>query len=170
MVKEAIFSVIAPFAPFERVLDLYAGSGALGIEAMSRWGGEATFVDESQEACAALRRNLEHTHLRASAIVLRRKVERALADLKGPFALVLADPPYGDTAIVDVMERLGRPGFVEPGGIVVLEHGVRTQPATRYATLSYWKSRRHGDTVISMFLPDGSTVPAAPYAGKALEE
>lgn len=153
LTKEALFSMIAPFAPFPRVLDLYAGSGALGIEALSRWGGHATFVEADSRVCRVLLANLARTHLVESATVVRRPVGPAVRELSGPFHLVLADPPYDDPAVAAILERVGARGVVALDGVVVLEHAARRAPAARYGTLTFWKSRRHGDTELSFYVP-----------------
>ncbi len=160
-VKEVIFSMIASLAPFDRILDLYAGSGALGIEAMSRWGGDVTFIETSAPALRALKLNLEATHLVENAHVQKRSVAQALLDLPGPFDLVVLDPPYADPGIVSTMDRLGCPGFVTPEGVVVLEHSGRFSAATVYGTLRLWKTRRHGDTALSLYCPSVSSTDAA---------
>lgn len=151
--RAALFSMLAPFAPFERVLDLYAGSGALGLEALSRWGGHATFVDGDPAACATIRQNAESAGLAGLVSVVRRSLPAALIDLPGPFDLVLADPPYASPDVGALMRRVGEPGFVSPDGIAVLEHGARLEPEAQYGTLRLWKARRHGDTVLALYRP-----------------
>ena len=169
-VKGAIFSMVAPFAPFTRVLDLYAGTGALGIEALSRWGGHATFVEERQQAWRVLQHNLERTRLQAFSQIERRSVAHALRDVAGPFDLVLVDPPYADPEIGETMHLVGRPGFVMRHGVVVLEHSARWEATDNYGTLTRWKSRRHGDTTVSVYLLTQRVVEAAPGFGESSKE
>jgi len=149
--RAALFSMLGPFAPFARVLDLYAGSGALGLEALSRWGGNATFVDVDPAACAAIKQNATMAGLDASVTVIRRSLPGALCDMPGPFDLVLADPPYAAKDVDALMRHAGAEGFVGVDGIAVLEHGARSEPEARYGTLRLWKARRHGDTVLALY-------------------
>lgn len=151
--RAALFSMLAPFAPFERVLDLYAGSGALGLEALSRWGGRATFVDRDPAACIAVGRNAAAAGLESSAAIVRRALPAALSAVPGPFDLVLADPPYASPDVGALMRRLAEPGLVAPDGIAVLEHSARLEPEPRYGTLRLWKARRHGDIVLALYRP-----------------
>jgi len=149
--KAAIFSMLSPLAPFPKVLDLYAGTGGLGIEALSRWGGEATFVESERAAVQSLRRNLDRTRLRDQTVIDQGSLPRALDRLNGAFDLVLLDPPYDDPDIATVMIVLGERAMVASNGIAVLEHTSRFQPSAEYGTLRLWKSRRHGDTILTLY-------------------
>lgn len=153
-VREALFSILGPVDGV--VLDLYAGSGALGLEALSRGAERAVFVESRRAALASLRENIEALGQSASATVLSCPVERAggaLAAL-GPFSLVLADPPY---ALVDG-EQAPRAlaslcaGRLAAGARVVLEHASRTE-APALAGLTLAQSRRYGDTALSFYDP-----------------
>ena len=109
-VREALFSILGDVSG-ARVLDLYAGSGALGIEALSRGAESALFVERDQQALAALRRNLEAVG--ADADVRRQDVSRFLARPEGTFDLVFCDPPYDDasgvaTALADALPEIAR--------------------------------------------------------------
>lgn len=135
-----------------RVLDLYAGSGALGIEALSRGADHCDFVERDRSACALIKENLETTGLEGQAKVVCAPVERALESLSGPYMLVMADPPYADMKAPEVMEALARSALIVPGEtIVVLEHGARDEPKAALGTLSLVSSRRHGDSAVSMY-------------------
>jgi 16S rRNA (guanine(966)-N(2))-methyltransferase RsmD len=148
-VREALFSILGDRVQDARVLDLFAGSGALGIEALSRGAAEATFVDSGQAAITALRANLE-------ALGLEAEVQRrdALAFLRTAiqtprqYDLVFLDPPYRDA------ERLGRrlgdtlPALLAPGGCVVSESD-RRAPLDLHP-LDHHDERRYGDTLIRL--------------------
>src|SRR5580692_6775643 len=113
-VREALFSALGPLGG-AAVLDLYAGTGALGIEALSRGAARATFVESARPALAALRDNLAALGLEGAARVLAMPVERAVTRLGGAFDLVLADPPYAETAHVPrVIEALAKAGALAP--------------------------------------------------------
>ena len=150
--KEALFSSLQPALPGAKVLDLFAGSGALGIEALSRGAAHATFVDRDRHARAAIDANLATTRLAERATVLGRDVARALAELAGEessFDLVLADPPYdlGKDAVMAVLE--GIVAVTEPGAQVRLEQSSRRGGTVAWpAGLTHTGTRRYGDTLI----------------------
>ncbi|GBD13459.1 Ribosomal RNA small subunit methyltransferase D [bacterium HR24] len=152
-VRAALFSALAALgADLSRVLDLYAGSGALGIEALSRGAGSCDFVDESPAACRQVRRNLESTGLSAQGRVHCLPVEKAPERLRGPYTLVLADPPYGDPSALGALERVAASPLVEPGRtVLVLEHSSRAAPPERLGPLELTKTLRHGDSALSFY-------------------
>src|SRR6516164_7356382 len=115
-VRETAFNLIGP-VDGAAVLDLYAGSGALGIEALSRGAGRAVFVDSSRDACRAIGANLEGLGLKAT--VLCQGAERALATERGPYDLILADPPYDFTAYDRLAPHFAR--LLAEDGLVVLQ-------------------------------------------------
>lgn len=128
-VREALFSILGDIAGAS-VLDLYAGTGALGIEALSRGASRAVFVESARPALAVLRQNLNDLGLTGVATVLALPVERARDRLlaEWPFDLVLADPPYA--SVSEAAASLGRlaaagPRFLNPEGKIVLEHAGR---------------------------------------------
>ncbi len=155
-VREALFSMLASdgvFAdePGPRVLDLYAGSGALGLEALSRGAREAVLVESARSALTAIRQNVRALDLGESVTVVPVRVDRALEDLEGPFDLVLVDPPYADvraTTFGSLLERAGR--LLAPSGVLVLEHASTDEPSAPPG-LDLDRRRRHGDTTISLF-------------------
>ena len=96
-IKETLFNMLSPYLAGCRFLDLFAGSGAIGIEALSRGAEEAVFVDSSRESCAVIRENLRFTRFTDEARVLEEDVQRAILRLKGegkPFGIIFMDPPY----------------------------------------------------------------------------
>jgi 16S rRNA (guanine(966)-N(2))-methyltransferase RsmD len=148
-VREALFSILGDRVQGARVLDLFAGSGALGIEALSRGAAEATFVDSAAPAIAALRANLEALGLTAE--VLRRDALvflKATARTPRQYDLVFLDPPYADA------ERLGArlgdtlPVLLAPGGCVVSESDRRAP--LNLPPLEAHDERRYGDTLIRL--------------------
>ena len=148
--RAAIFdSLGAP--PPERVLDCYAGSGALGLEALSRGAERVRFIERDARACAAIRANLHRLNLEHCAGVDRAHVLRADLAAGGPFGLVLADPPYGDDPWVSLMERLAQPGVLAAGGLIVAEYSARRAAPDPPPAWSEWKTRRHGDGAFAVY-------------------
>jgi len=152
LVRGAIFSALESMGvELTRVLDLYAGSGALGIEALSRGGQWCDFVEKDARTCASIRENLAKTRFDGLAKVHCAPVERALARLEGPYTLVLADPPYAQEAAPS-LERLVESGLAEAGGtVLVLEHSSREEGPGRLGGLSQVKTLRHGDSAVSIY-------------------
>ncbi len=152
LVRGAIFSALESMgAELTRVLDLYAGSGALGIEALSRGARWCDFVEKDGRACASIRENLTKTRFDGQAKVHCVAVERAASRLEGPYTLVLADPPYAHAG-AEALERLAQSGLVAVGKtVLVLEHGSREEAPERLGGLSQVKALRHGDSAVSIY-------------------
>lgn len=149
-VREALFNVLAARLDFEglRVLDLYAGSGALGLEALSRGAGQALLVDSDARATAVIDRNVATVGL-PGATVRRGTVAAVLATrAEESMDLVLADPPYDvPAAEVDAMlASLHANGWVAPGTVVVVERGASAPPLNWPEGWTPWPVRRYGDT------------------------
>jgi 16S rRNA (guanine966-N2)-methyltransferase len=152
-VREALFSSLAPRLPEARVLDLYAGSGALGIEALSRGARFADFVESDRRAAAVVRANLEALGLTEASRVHEMAAERFCADPRGgPFTVVLCDPPYA-IRIPDVHQRLAElraAGALATGAAVIIERGKRDAEldAAPPGFLASVRRRSYGDTVL----------------------
>jgi 16S rRNA (guanine966-N2)-methyltransferase len=169
LIKGAIFSMLEAlaykrgFEPDEegnfaaalawpRVLDLYAGSGALGIEALSRGALFAEFVDQDIEAVRALESNLRVTALAERARVHLAPIAVALPRVRGPFDLLFADPPYDDGAAVSALDDvLQRTDLVSPTGAIVVEQRATAEPPQRLGTLPLARTRQHGGTRVSLY-------------------
>jgi len=161
-VKEALFSILADVSAL-RVLDLYAGSGALGIEALSRGAAFAVFVESARPAQQCLRDNLAKLGLEKDSLALSLRVAAARTQLTklGPFGLVLCDPPWKDIeAAREELELLAGAGLLAPGARIALEHSAKAPPAEPAgARLRVVDQRRWGDTAVTFYEPAG--VPAA---------
>ena len=148
-VRENIFNLIGP-VDGARVLDLFAGSGALGIEALSRGAASAVFVERDPDALRAIERNLDHLRLTGARVVrgdvLRTIAQEATAGAK--YDLVLVDPPYD--MLTEIQPRLARhlPPLLAPDGLLVLETDSRVQPEL---PLPLRTSRRYGQTRVTLF-------------------
>jgi 16S rRNA (guanine(966)-N(2))-methyltransferase RsmD len=125
-VREAVFSSLAAYVPGARALDLFGGSGAMGIEALSRGSERAVFVDSSAPSVAAIKRNLDKTRLSLRAEVYRddalRRVKRLSLDGR-VFDLIFIDPPYNGDLLEKSLAAIGNYGILAPGGIISAETG-----------------------------------------------
>jgi 16S rRNA (guanine966-N2)-methyltransferase len=154
-VKEALFSMLGSVVEAS-VLDLYAGTGALGVEALSRGASKATFVEHAPLALSALRRNVEELGLGDRAVIVAQRIERARARVEalGPFDVVLADPPYADVAdCVTALEALVAARALSAGAVVVVEHGSRDAVAVE--GLERLETRAYGDTALTFLRSPG---------------
>ena len=152
LVRGAIFDALAARgADLSRVLDLYAGSGALGIEALSRGDGTCDFVERSAAGTAVIGENLKLAGLQDRATVHNLTVERAAERLQGPYSLLLADPPYDDEAALAALEGVARSPLVGQDATLVLELSARREAPDALGPLGLVWSRRHGDTQVAMY-------------------
>ena len=156
-VKQTLFAILEPALRDARVLDLFAGSGAAGIEALSRGAAHATFVDRDHDAVRAIESNLARTRLGDRAVVVRAD---AIAWLErhadSQWQLVIVDPPYADVrAMRRTLEILGRNGVVTPGGRVVAKHFWREPPPEQIGLLASERRRRFGETALTFYRPSG---------------
>ena len=150
-VRESIFNIVRDSILDASVLDLFAGTGALGIEALSRGAERAVFVERRSAACDVIRRNLAHTKFNDAGRVVCASAERTLSELDGAFSLILLDPPYAYPTIHDIMHMIGDARVIEDGSIVVLEHSPRFAVVERYARLVLSRQKVYGDTAVSIF-------------------
>ena len=152
LVRGAIFDALAARdADLSRVLDLSAGTGALGIEALSRGAGHCDFVERNAPAAALIGENLELTGLRDRAKVHKMAVERAAERLEGPYSLLLADPPYDDEAALGAIESVALSGLAGSDATLVLELSSRRAVPESIGPLALVWSRRHGDTQVAIY-------------------
>jgi 16S rRNA (guanine(966)-N(2))-methyltransferase RsmD len=153
MIRGVIFNMLdAMGAAYDSVLDLYAGTGALGIEALSRGDGEADFVDESAEAAALIKRNLASTGFAERGRVHRMPAALAAARLAGrTYSLVLADPPYYDMDAFEVARAVAGSPLVDAATVFVVEHRRDVEPPEALDGYALYRSRRHGRTIVSIY-------------------
>ncbi len=153
-VKAAIFSALDSRGLLHdaAVLDLYAGSGALGIEAISRGAAAATFVESAPPAIDALRHNVELCGFGAAATVVGRNVATFVASARTTYDVAFVDPPYEttDDALAPLIETLA--ATVVPGGLIVLERPVRSNPPVPSDWRESWH-RTFGDTLVVFLTP-----------------
>jgi 16S rRNA (guanine(966)-N(2))-methyltransferase RsmD len=151
--REGLFSSLGEAVAGAAVLDLFAGTGAVGIEALSRGAARAVFVDSSLDAVRSIRENLERTKLSERAGVVRRDVARALRSDLGRFDLIFLDPPYAleGAALEGVLAELAAQGVVAPGGLVVLTREIKSSMPV--IPLDWASDRRlsYGDAAVLVY-------------------
>lgn len=152
-VKEALFSILAGRSRGAKVLDLYAGTGALGLEALSRGAELAVFVDNGDAAIDLVKKNVELCGLADSSAIIRRDLTRGLAFLQelapaGGFDLIFLDPPYRQGLVALFLSGLAGLRLLAVDGLVVAEEGSDVELAVAYPSLSLADRRRYGDTTI----------------------
>ncbi len=156
LVRGAIFSILeTTTSNWQQVLDLFAGSGALGIEALSRGAGWVDFVDQEPRCCAIIRQNLEKTKLAAQSHIYCCSVAKALSFLDKEYSIILIDPPYSDTSIGRLITQLAASRLVGTDTIMVVTHSPHLSLSSTYGTLNLTKERRHGDSCIAIYQKGG---------------
>jgi 16S rRNA (guanine966-N2)-methyltransferase len=158
-VREALFSMLASLGvePI-RVLDLYAGTGGIGIEALSRGAESAEFVERNAAAAAVVRANLAHTRYTDVTRVYQEPVSTFLARAErnpteiAPYDLIFMDPPYADPDLVATLERVGRSPLVESGATLVIGHSPRVSLPQQAGRLRRLRERCYGDSCFSIYV------------------
>lgn len=151
MLRETLFNILAPHIPGARVLDGYAGTGAVGIEALSRGAAMVTFIERDRRAQALIAANLAHCGIEDGYAIIRASVARAVSDLRAAgasFDIAVLDPPYDREPDVEA-GALG--DLLAPGGIVVVEHARRRAPAVAIGRLLRTREVMSGDSTLSFY-------------------
>jgi len=168
-VKEALFSIIGPyFNEEDRVLDLFAGTGGLGIESLSRGAGSAVFVDSNPQSVEIVRRNLESTRLAGKASVFRNEARRALKALEKsgrPFDLIFLDPPYAMKDCDALLTEMAGKGLVADAAIAVVEHDPQVVYPETFGGFERTRYATYGDIALSIYRyteEDGETADVPP--------
>jgi 16S rRNA (guanine966-N2)-methyltransferase len=147
--RETFFNIVAPRLEGARVLDGYAGTGAVGIEALSRGAAHVTFVERDRRALALIDANLAACGLQADYTIEGRDVIAALRHAAGAaFDLVWLDPPYDITNVTDALDAAA--GALAPGGLLVLERATRQEPGTP-PSLERVRDVKSGDSTLTFF-------------------
>lgn len=149
LVREAVFNILGDLVEDAQVLDLYAGTGALGIEALSRGGAHATFVEAEAAGCEAILQSLARAGLSERGTVMRGRLPSALSSLPGPYDIIFMDPPYQLETAAETLMAI--PPLLAPRGILVYEHASRYNPPERPAALHMQERRVYGDSAIALY-------------------
>ena len=173
-IKGALFSMLASLGVEPvRVLDLYAGTGSIGIEALSRGAETADFVEQNAAAAVVVRANLAHTRYTDVSHLYQESVASFLARAerhpgeKGPYDLIIMDPPYADPELVATLERVGRSPLVESGTVLAIGHWPRITLPERAGRLVRLRERCHGDSCFSIYEAPTDDEPGEPGVGGA---
>lgn len=167
-VRIALMDTLMPWLPGARLLDLFAGAGGVGLEALSRGAAHVTFVERDARAVAALRENIAALGVGAAARVVRDDVLRALAGLAGErFGLVFLDPPYETDLAARTLGALGDGALVADGGLVIAQHLTKRAPPDVSGVLRAFRARRFGETTLTFFRAGGydAQTPPTPERG-----
>lgn len=150
-VKEAMFSILQFELPGKRVLDLFGGTGQLGIEALSRGASSAVFVDAGESACKLIRENLRRTKLEDQAKVVRSDYLQYLSSTREKFDIILLDPPYAEVFLENSIKRISEIDILQTDGIIVTERPVEKSLDLQIDGFSRSKDYKYGKTLITIF-------------------
>lgn len=160
-VKESLFSVIGPFFDGGKVLDLFAGTGSLGLEAISRGMDEAYFVDQSAVSLRVVKENAAHCGFLKQSVCLRRDARSALKHFAAKslqFNLIFLDPPYHEKLLQPVLSILQKKSLLSPEGLLVVEHPHSLSiTLTHESTFKIARELSYGDTTITLLNQKGET-------------
>ena len=162
-VRQALFNILGSFIEGARVIDGFAGSGALGIEALSRGAAFVAFIEADTEAVLSIRDNLDRLHdqlSREAWRLLHLDVERGLRQLARtapPFDVILLDPPYQTDAGEKALNAVVDCAILTPAGLVAIEHAQQAVLPRAIGPLHQWKRHRYGETVLSFYRQDSSS-------------
>lgn len=153
-VRESLFNILGARVPGGRFLDLFAGTGANGIEALSRGAAHAVFVENDPRALRVLRANLEHARLADHAQVHKGLLPAALDRLRGqaPFDIIFADPPYNACDFKELFDAIERNRLLAAQGLLVVEHAARHPLPERLGSFQHSRTTRYGEAALFFFL------------------
>lgn len=151
-VKESIFNILRGEVIGKRILDLFAGAGGLGIEALSRGAESVTFVDASSQSMVSLKKNLRNLNLMDKSTILHLDGLKAIRKIKQDFQMIFADPPYLKGYVQRIIDSIAQSEVLEKDGILILEHHKKETFSLPQDKLSALRQKRFGDTVISILL------------------
>jgi len=155
-VREALFTILGPRVDGCRFADLYAGTGAVGIESLSRGAAFCIFVERRHAVAKVIAANLHTVGAQDNAVLRVASVETWIKEKTGtdsPFDILFLDPPYDLAGIGTVLYTLGRANLAAPDGVIVIEHSTRTAPHQPPAELELIRTYTYGDTALTLYRP-----------------
>ena len=153
-VKEAMFSIIQFDLPGTTVLDLFAGTGQLGIEALSRDAKFAYFIDEREDACKLIQENLRRTKLDNQAQVIRSDYMAFLRNCRTKFDIILLDPPYAEVFLENALKLITEIDILQSGGIIVCERPLEKDLSLSFEGYTRSRDYKYGNTILAIFRKD----------------
>ena len=153
-VKEAIFSIIHFDIPGAKVLDLFGGTGQLGIEALSRGATSAVFVDQREDACKIIRENLRRTKLESQGRVIRSDYLDYLRRSREKFDIILLDPPYAEVFLENALKCITEIDILQSGGIIVAERPVEKELPFEFEGFTRSKDYKYGKILLTIYRKD----------------
>ena len=153
-VKEAMFSIIHFDIPGAKVLDLFGGTGQLGIEALSRGASAATFVDQSESACRLIRENLRRTKFENTGNVVRGDYMEYLSRCREQYDIILLDPPYAEVFLENALKRITEIDILRSGGIIVAERPLGKELPWEFEGYTRSKDYKYGQILLTLYRKD----------------
>ena len=153
-VKEALFSIIQFDLPEASVLDLFGGTGQLGIEALSRGARKATFVDESEKACRLIKENLKRTRMEESAAVIRGDYLSYLHTCREKFSIIFLDPPYAEVFLETALNKISEIDILQSGGIIIAERPLGKELPMELDGFTRSRDYKYGKILLTLFKKD----------------
>ena len=150
-VKEALFSIINFDIPGAEVLDLFGGTGQLGIEALSRGAKSAVFVDHSEQACRLIRENLKRTKLEQQGRVVRGDYMDYLSRCRENYDIILLDPPYAEVFLENALKRITEIDILRSGGIIVAERSMEKELPWEFEGYTRSKDYKYGKILLTIY-------------------
>ena len=153
-VKEALFSIIQFDIPGARVLDLFGGTGQLGIEALSRGAKSATFVDASNTACNLIRENLKRTRLQEESRVICSDYLAFLGRCSEKYDIIFLDPPYAEVFLENALNHIAEIDILQSGGIIITERPLEKELSMDFPGYSRSKDYKYGKVLLTIYRKD----------------
>ncbi len=151
MARAAIFNVLQQLGPWRRVLDLYAGSGALGLEALSRGAESIVLVERGADPAGVIKANLVSLQVTDRAKLYAVDALEYLKNCGERFHLILADPPYPDRCLPDILQAVEHGQTLEKPGTLVIQHSIKENSPEIFGLLKRWKTKAYGRTQVSFY-------------------
>ena len=153
-VKEALFSIIQFDLPGARVLDLFGGTGQLGIEALSRGAKSAVFVDCREDACRLIKENLKRTKFESDGTVIRSDYLQYLSRCKEKFDIIILDPPYAEVFLENALKCITEIDILQSGGIIIAERPLGKDLPCDFAGFTRSKDYKYGQILLTLYRKD----------------
>ena len=153
-VKEALFSIIQFDVPGAKVLDLFSGTGQLGIEAISRGASSAVFVDAREDACKLIRENLRRTHMESEGKVVRSDYQDYLRRCQDKFRIIFLDPPYAEVFLENSLKIITEIDILESGGIIIAERPLEKELTCDFSGYTRSRDYKYGKTLLTVYRKD----------------